>query len=158
VENFNSAVRSNERLPVGDRLAQSQQGNDSPSHEAPGQAPPGLRAIEAMRSPQPPENSLSEKERKVVDKIVRHVRTAEQADRQGDNSKSDQAHLDLAMDLSCMNSEDLEKMLPTINKAIEKDHVRMAQDGDQVWVGENRDGGPYYLSYFAARQVNCGIV
>jgi len=121
--------------------------------------PSGDRALSAIRGPQPTEKPLSDDERKVADRLAGYVRDGEHGLTVGDNKKLDQSRLDLALDLSCMKPEDLDKMMPTINKSLDGINLRMARDPatDQIWVGENREGGDYHLSYLAGTQVDCKL-
>jgi hypothetical protein len=125
--------------------------------------------VKALKAPQPPERDLSLTEKNQVGEIVKRTQEYRDADLMDKPPGSvdqairnihqfDQATLDLGQSISQLNCQELQKLLPSINKQLEPLGLRMASvpDNDEVVIGKlNPKSGEYEPWNFIGSPVKC---
>jgi len=167
-----------ERQPVqleGDPL-----GGDSQPHLRVPRIPESVRKeferareaeVKALKAPQLPERDLSTSEKGQVGEIVERTKNYRDAQTAAKNSrrigqivenfnKYDQAQLDLGQSISQLSCQQLQKLLPSINKELEPLGFRMAvvPELDEVVVGRfNSESGEYEPWNFIGNPTKCPV-
>jgi hypothetical protein len=99
----------------------------------------------AMNAPQLPEQPLEKGERDLADNIIKNAQGWNDALLKPHGPGERQFELDLAQEVSCLSWENLAKILPYVNKALEPSGLRIAnipgEKGDEIWLGrrDSRD-------------------
>jgi len=111
----------------------------------------------AMNAPELPEQPLSNSEREVADSIIKNTQGFDDAFSKSNAQDQRQFELDLAQQVSCLSREEMAKVLPHINKALEPSGMRIAsipgEKGDEVWLGRrDSNDGKFHVADLIGRR------
>ena len=119
----------------------------------------GPMLFDAINAPQLPEQPLQKSESELADSIIKNAQGMNDEMQKVDWSKEMQFRLDLARQMSCLSRQDLDKLLPHVNNALEHSGLRIVnfQDnkGDELWIAkrDSRDN-KYHVSGLIGKRVD----
>jgi len=104
------------------------------------------RALDALKVPPPePPKDLTDSEKTSATDITQDARNYMGA--VAANQDSTPGFNKLVGDFACLSKQEMDRLLPEINKQLEKDGLRIAYvpETEEVWLGQKQKSGEYFL-------------